>query len=308
MLIYVALQAAYILGLLPSQLSGGWAHLGYKNDFGPLAGLASILGLTWLAVLLYADAFVSPADTGLIYTTVTSRISYAMARNGNAPEHLARINRNGVPWISVIVTFFAGLVIFAPFPGWQKLVGFITSATVLSFASGPVVLSSLRRQLPEAPRPFRLPAGDVISYLAFFSSNMIVYWSGWATDFKLFAAVGIGLVVYAAWRAFTRTIAHPAFHWKSFSWVMPWLGCLALISYLGSYDGGRGVITFAIAWPLMAVFSLVIFAWAVAVRLPADRVREHLAEMEHEHQDDAAYPDDVAVPSSVDDRAGRHAT
>ncbi len=65
---------------------GGWSDLSFKNDFGPLAALASLLGLGWLAILLYVDAIVSPGDTGLIYTTVTSRISYAMARNGNAPE------------------------------------------------------------------------------------------------------------------------------------------------------------------------------------------------------------------------------
>ena len=51
------------------------------------------LGLGWLAVLLYVDAIVSPGDTGLIYTTITSRISYAMARNGNAPQTLAPHHR-----------------------------------------------------------------------------------------------------------------------------------------------------------------------------------------------------------------------
>src|SRR5699024_2395332 len=106
----------------------GWASLELANDFGPLAAIAGTIGLTWLAVLLYIDAVVSPADTGLIYTAVTARVSYAMSRNKNAPERLATVNSAGVPWVSLILTFLAGIVFFLPFPGWQKLVGFVTSA------------------------------------------------------------------------------------------------------------------------------------------------------------------------------------
>ena len=57
------------------------------------------------------------------------------------------------------MTFVVGLVVFLPFPSRQKLVGFITSATVLSFSSGPLVVGALRRQLPDQQRPFRLPVG-----------------------------------------------------------------------------------------------------------------------------------------------------
>ena len=71
------LQVAFIGALDPATLSssGGWANLAFKNDFGPLAALATILGMGWLAILLYVDAIVSPGDTGLIYTTSSSRVS-----------------------------------------------------------------------------------------------------------------------------------------------------------------------------------------------------------------------------------------
>ncbi|MGH8114849.1 MAG: APC family permease, partial [Rhodanobacteraceae bacterium] len=94
-IIYIALQIAFIGALPESALAHGWSHIGTTFSggiggkalaFGPLATLATTLGLTWLALLLYIDAFISPADTGLIYTTITARISYAMGRNGNAPS------------------------------------------------------------------------------------------------------------------------------------------------------------------------------------------------------------------------------
>jgi amino acid transporter len=251
--------------------------------YGPLAALAGVMGLGWLAVLLYVDAFISPADTALIYTTVTARIAYAMGRNGNAPRALARVNARGVPWISVILTFVVGLVFFLPFPGWQKLVGFVTSATVLSFGSGPLALLAMRRQLPRQARPFRLPWVHGVAYLAFLSSNLIVYWSGWDTDWKLLVAVLIGYVVLALheWRCRGRT---PPMEWRAGAWVVAWLAGLGLISYLGDYPavdkhaGNLHLFNFAEAIGLIAAFSLLVMYLAMRWRLPPERVQAHLGE------------------------------
>jgi amino acid transporter len=241
------------------------------------------MGLSWLAILLYIDAFISPADTGLIYTTVTARISYAMGRNGNAPRALAKVSDRGVPWVSVIVTFVVGLIFFLPFPGWQKLVGFVTSATVLSFGSGPLALVAMRRQIPRQARPFRLPAATLIAYLAFLSSNLIVYWSGWATDWKLFIAVLIGYIVLVLHEARNRETT-PPLEFRSGSWVVAWLAGLALISWLGDYPalsahaGNLGILGFGWAIVVVAVFSALIMWLATSQRLPAERVLDHLKE------------------------------
>jgi amino acid transporter len=276
-IIYVALQLAFIAAVDPGTLasSGGWAKLEFTNDFGPLAAIASAIGLAWLAVLLYADAVISPADTGLIYTTTTSRISYAMARNGNAPESLARTNRSGVPWISLVVAFVVGLIIFLPFPSWQQLVGFITSATVLSFASGPLVLAALRRQAPDHPRTFRLVGGDAIPVLAFYASNLIVFWAGWRVNWKLFVAVLIGVVLLGVFHVTGQLTAK--MEWRAgATWMVPWMAGLALVSYLGPYGGGQDVIGFGWSFVVLAAFSVVIYVLALAVRLHPDAVAEHV--------------------------------
>lgn len=278
--IYVGLQVAFILAVRPGDLSGGWAKLDFPGSFGPLAATATILGLGWLAVLLYIDAVVSPADTGLIYTTVTGRISYAVAKNGTAPQALARVTRRGVPFISLIVAFVIGLIIFLPFPSWQQLVGFITSATVLSFGSGPLVLAAMRRQLPDRERTFRVPGGDVIPYFAFLSSNLIVYWTGWVTDWKLFVAIGIGFILLAVFRAIG---IGQEMNWASgLSWVVPWLVGLLVLSFVGSYDGGRGWLSGLVSIPVIAVFSLGIYLLAVRARLAPAVVERHIADAEAE--------------------------
>jgi len=275
--IYVALQIAFIGALNPSILtkSDGWAHLSFANDFGPLAALATLLGLGWLAVLLYADAIISPGDTGLIYTTITSRISYAMARNQNAPRALANTTSRGVPLVSLIVTFLVGLIVFLPFPSWQQLVGFITSATVMSFASGPLVLASLRRQVPDHERPFRLPGGHIIPVLAFWCSNLIVYWSGWDIVWKLMLSVLLGFVLLAIFHV-TGASRQPLDFKAGASWLLPWLGSTALISWLGDYGGGIGVIGFGWSILILLGVSVAVYAIAVANRLAPEEAQRHI--------------------------------
>ncbi|WP_084210864.1 APC family permease [Pseudonocardia acaciae] len=75
--ILIFLQVA-VTGAVPADaLAGGWAHLALADGFGPLAGLAGAVGLTWLVVLIRVDAVVSPFDTGLIYAASAARVSYA---------------------------------------------------------------------------------------------------------------------------------------------------------------------------------------------------------------------------------------
>lgn len=297
-IIYVALQIAFIGALPEGALVNGWANIGTSftggldhiaATFGPLAALAAVMGLSWLAVLLYIDAVISPADTGLIYTTVTARLSYAMGRNGNAPKSLAKVNERGVPWVSVILTFFAGAIFLLPFPGWQKLVGFVTSATVLSFGSGPLALVAMRRQLPLQERPFRLPWVHVLAYLGFLSSNLIVYWSGWDIVWKLMIAVIIGYIVLGAHEARFHRFT-PKLEWRSGSWVIVWLIGLSLISWLGIYPEGHSagnldMIGFGWSIIVLAVFSAFIMWLATMVRLPAEVTREHLREPVSLHPD-----------------------
>ena len=286
-LIYVLLQVAFIAAVEPSALSDGWAGVSgqLENSAGPLASIATTIGLGWLATLLYIDAVVSPADTGLIYTTVTGRLSYAMAKNGNAPRALARTTPRGVPLISLLLTFVVGLIVFLPFPSWQQLVGFITSATVLSFGSGPIVLAAMRRQLPEHPRPFRLPGGDLLPFLAFYSSNMIVFWAGWDTNWKLFLAVALGFVVLAVFYATSRD-SMPKMDWKSgATWALPWLGGLCLISYLGDYPeqskhaGNTATIGFGTGSLVMLALSAFVYWLALKVRLSDGEVAANIERM-----------------------------
>ncbi len=288
--IYVLLQIAFITALPEYTLADGWAALSFAEGeaAGPLAGLALVLGATWLAVLLRVDAVISPADTGLIYAGVTTRLSYANARNGNAPQWLTRLNSRGIPWLSVVLMFVVGCLFFLPFPGWRQFIGFITAAIAISFGAGPVAVGALRRQLPDQPRPFRLPFGDLLPYLAFLASGLLVFWSGWAIVEKTLIALLVGYVVFVVYSMVARH-RMPPLDLKAGSWFPIWVGGLVLLSYLGDIDasapaasgivldGGDGPIGLGWGAVILAVFSALVYAWAVIFRLPAHRAAAYVS-------------------------------
>lgn len=285
--IYALLQVAFTLAVPADALAraDGWRSLSLENDFGPLAAIAGAVGLTWIAVLLYADAIISPADTGLVYTTIAARVSYAFGRNGNAPRWLASTSRRGVPWWSLVLVYGIGLILLLPFPSWQQLVGFITSGTVISFAAGPLVVTALRRTEPDRERPFRLPGGHVIPLLGFYSANLIVYFTGWSTNSKLFITILIGFAILAVLEVTGRgDTRRPPLHFAAGWWVLPWLASLALVAWL--LDPETHARLFLLGFPIVAVISIAVYALAISRRLPRARMDEYIEDAEREAQDE----------------------
>jgi amino acid transporter len=264
--VYVLLQVVFIAALPHAAFADGWAKLHFEGISGPWAGLATLVGLGWLSVVLYLDAVVSPGGTGLIYTTATSRVSYGLARNGYAPKVFARTDRRGVPWFGLIVSFVTGVVCFLPFPSWQELVGFITSASVLMYAGAPLAYGVFADRLPHRERPYRLPGGRAVAPLSFVVANLIVYWSGWDTLWRLGVAIVLGYLLLGgyAWYAVRAGLPDaPRPDWKAARWLPVYLLGLGLISWQGGF-GGTGRL--GLWWDMLVVtvFSLAIYYWARA--------------------------------------------
>jgi amino acid transporter len=273
-LIYTMLQVAFIGALTPATVAHGLAHI--TNPLiiaGPFAGVASLAGLAWLATILRIDAFISPSGTGLIYTTGTSRVSYGLARNRYYPQIFSRTSANGVPWVGLIFAFFVGLLFLLPFPSWHSLVGLITAASVLMYAGAPLSLGAFRRQVPEANRPYRMPGAAFLAPAAFVVADLLIYWSGFEVIWKLGIVLVIGYVIIGICMAFDQN--RPPLDWKSAVWLPAWLLGMGIISWQGQYSGGAVAapvntnhIPFWWDMVIVAAFSLVIYYWAMATRLP----------------------------------------
>ncbi|MDF2691435.1 MAG: yveA 2, partial [Gammaproteobacteria bacterium] len=277
--LYIGLQIAFIGSLDSTMLKSGWTHLAFPGDTGPLVGIAGVLGLAWLVKLLYADAVVSPAGAGFIYATSTARIVYGMSKNGDFPGLFSKTNAEGFPYWAVALNFVLGMVLFLPFPGWQQMVEFLVSAAVIAYAVGPVSLLCLRKQLPNAARPFRLKAAGFCCALAFYFCNLMNYWIGWETISKLGIAIAVGFA-YLFVRYFMGKTDRQRFNLKAVLWVAPYLGGLVLISYLGAF-GGKGYIPFGWDFVVVGIFSLVILWLALATRMPDVEMQYNAYQQEH---------------------------
>jgi amino acid transporter len=287
--IYVLLQVVFIGAIPASQLSGGWAALADHHGLinGPLAFVAGASGLAWLATVLRIDAFISPSGTGLIYVTSGSRVGYGLARNRYYPQIFQRVDKNGVPWVSLILAFLFGLVFLLPFPSWSALVGLVTSASVLMYAGAPLSLGALRRQVPDHVRPYRLPAASVLAPIAFIIANLIIYWSGLETIWKLGVVLVIGYVIIGVCMALDPQ--RPPLDWRSAQWLPVYLIGMGIISWLGQFSGGAekppvntNTLPFGVDMLVVAVFSVLIYYWAMATRLSRAEVL-NLVERQAEH-------------------------
>jgi amino acid transporter len=293
--IYITLQVIFLGALPSSQIGHSWAHGAYTAMTGPFAQLATLVGVGWLAAILYADAIISPGGTGLIYTTSTSRVSYGLSRNGYFPTVYESTDRRGVPWFGLITAFVVGCVCFLPFPSWTSLVGLITAASVLMYAGAPLAFGVFRRRLPHAERPWRAPFGSVLAPAAFVVANLLILWSGWATDWRLGIAIAIGYVILAATRILGLNPRSPQLDLRAASWLPFYLVGMGVIVYLSDFGPLQNPV-FPLWWDMVAVavFSLIIYFWAMAVALDTERIEDMIGDVVLPEEEDIGAPEPAA--------------
>jgi amino acid transporter len=283
--IYLLLEIAFIGGLDPANLVHGWSQPVPKGDFGPYATIAAAAGAGWLAYVLYLDAFISPAGTGLVYLGTSSRLAYGMGRQRTLPPALATLTGRGIPVYSVLLAFLVGELAFLPFPSWQSLVGLVTSATAIMYAFAPVTLAALRRSDGARRRPYRLPLATVLAPTGFVFANLVIYWGGFEATWKLLVAIVLGHVVFALTRVLTRHAAPEPLNWRGAVWIWPWLVGMTAIGLAGRY--GRGAREWLPNWVDLVVvvgFALAIFALAVRVAMGSGYVTRAVAQEEGEEE------------------------
>lgn len=191
------------------------------------------------------------------------------------PSALSRTTAKGVPAISLVVAFVVGCIGFGPFKSWSSLVGAVTGATAVMYALAPIALSALHASDADRPRTYRMPLPKVMLPVAFVSANLILYWGGWAINWKVLSSIGFGLVLF-----FLGAVWKHSFRWdmlRSSWWLVVWLPGIAVISYLGQYDTPHP--TIPSGWDLVTVivFCLAVYVLAGASRLEPNGVTEEVA-------------------------------
>ena len=274
--IYILLEITFIGSLNPADVAHNWSNpLGKgSTDLGAYYTIALGAGVGWLATILLIDAVISPGGTGLLYLGTSARLSYALGEDEALPDKLTDTNKRGVPVWSVLLAFVLGEIVFLPFPSWASLVGLVTEATAIMYAFAPVSFAALRKCDGDRARPYKTPMPKVMAPAAFCGANLIIYWSSFDANWKIFLAIAIGVIGYALALTIRKEWSRPDIAVRSWVWVPVWMAGMYLIGLFGRY-GGHNVLPDT-PWDLLVVilFSLAIFYWAE--RLPMD--------VEHVHQ------------------------
>lgn len=277
--VYLLLQFAFLTCIHKQDLLGGWASMHLTGGNSPFAAILSHGHHTFLLAILYLGAIIGPLAAGLMYMSSASRSLYAMSKNDYLPLLFQKLTTQGNPFAAIVINFAFGMFMFAPLPGWNKMVGFLTSLMALTYAISPVCLLALRDQAPTQHRPFKLPFIRLWTWLAFYICTLLSYWSGWTVISKLAIALILGLIVLFSYHHFTKRGRELTFHWRASIWVWPYFSGLILISYLGNFGQGLGRIPFGWDFVIIGIYCIFILWLSQRYKLPASVTQGYIAKL-----------------------------
>ncbi|MCP0886699.1 APC family permease [Ligilactobacillus sp. WILCCON 0076] len=260
-IIYILLQVAFIGAVKPSLLNHGWQGVNFSS---PFADLAILVGLNWLSVLLYIDAFVSPFGTGVAFVATAARTLASMTKNGHVPTWLGRLERRYmVPRFALIADFILSVILVLFFRNWSTLASVISASTLIAYLTGPVTAFSLRKLRPNFKRPVKSKLLPVLAPTSFVLTSLAIYWAMWPTTIEVIFVIALGLPIYFyyEWRYGIKNWKDQV---KGSLWMIVYLIFISTMSYIGSTSfGGKNILPYPTDFIIIIVVSLLFYRWAI---------------------------------------------
>lgn len=233
-ILYIVLQSTFITSMPTEMLhENGWSGINFNS---PFADMAILLGLNWLAILLYMEAVVSPFGTGVSFVAVTGRVLRAMEQNGHIPKFLGKMNKKYmIPRVAIIFNAIISMVMVSLFRDWGTLASVISTATLVAYLTGPTTVISLRKMAPKMHRPFRANLLKFMAPFSFVMASLAIYWAMWPTTAEVILIIILGLPIYFFYEY--------KMNWKNTKkqiggslWIILYLIVLAFLSFIGSKE------------------------------------------------------------------------
>ncbi|MDD9138173.1 APC family permease [Fructobacillus sp. CRL 2054] len=259
---YILIQSTFITAIEPSEIAKfGWHGIDFQS---PFADLAILVGLNWLSILLYTDAFISPFGTGVSFAASTGRVLAAMASDKHIPQFIGKINKKyGIPRMAMVTDAVLSMIMVSLFRSWATLAAVISTATLIAYMTGPVTVMSLREMAPNFTRPFKSKSMKWMAPLAFILASLATYWAMWPTTIEVILIIILGLpfYFYYEWKqGFTWEKTKKQL--KGSFWLLSYLIVLSIESYIGSVEfNGVGWVHYPWDFVMVAFVSLAFYAW-----------------------------------------------
>lgn len=234
LIIYILLQISFVGAIDPVTITtGGWHSLDFTS---PLAQLAGLLGLNWLALVMYVDAAISPSGTGIIYVGSSARIFTGMAEDGQMLKVFAKEHhKHQVSRLSIFVTLVICMSLVVFFDNWDKIMVVVSVFLLISCLAIPVSFVKLRKDHANRARTFKMPFGLTICYITYIAISYLLTQCG---RVPLELSLGFHVVLFTLYGAtyykkVTSILKAFASSWSIFVY-------LAIMLYFGIIqDAGR---------------------------------------------------------------------
>ena len=200
-LLYVLANVAYIvaLGAADAAATDHAAADAVTRLFGPAAGRVVT------AVILVS---IFSAANSLLLTT--PRMYFAMARDGVFFRRLAVVHPRYRTPSFAICAMGAWSALLAVSGTFEQLLTYVVFAGWIFYALGAASVFVFRKKLPDAPRPFRVPAYPITPLLFIASATLLVLNTVMAQPQRAaggIVVVLIGIPAYVTWRRHAATAA-----------------------------------------------------------------------------------------------------
>lgn len=260
--LYILLQSTFITAMPPHQLAKyGWQGINFNS---PFADLAVLLGLNWLSVLLYMDAFVSPFGTGVSFVASTGRALQAMAGNNHIPHFVGKIDaRYGTPRVAMVVNAILSMAMVSVFRSWGTLASVISTSTLIAYLTGPTTVVSLRKMAPNFKRPVTSAHLRIMAPLAFVLASLATYWAKWPTTVEVILVILLGFpfYLYFEWRTGWANTKKQV---QGSAWLLTYLIFLSVMSLIGSQEfNGLNWIHYPYDFLVLIIGALLFYYWGI---------------------------------------------
>ena len=203
----VTVSAVYILVTLAALGAPSWTEFG-----GQQAGLATILdnvtGSNYWGTVLAAGAVISIFSVTLVTLYGSTRILFAIGRDGLLPSMFAKVNPrsmtpvNNTVVVATVVSLLAGLVPL------DSLADMVSIGTLVAFITVSVAVIILRVREPNLPRGFKVPGYPVTPVLSVLACGYILISLHWYTWLAFGAWVSVVLAFYFLWGRHHSALNH----------------------------------------------------------------------------------------------------
>lgn len=197
--IYVAAATAYVAGIGPAAVMA-------SNKVAADAA-RTVLGGSW-GKIITLPIIISMLTAAQANSMMSARVYYAMARDGIFFEPMGRLHeRYNTPAVAIVSAALVAAVL-AGTGTFDVLLQYVIFVGWIFYGLGGLAVIALRRRLPDAPRPFRVP-GYPLTPLLFAASGLAIVVNTVIQDPKKgvigIGATVLGLPAYYLWQRFSAT-------------------------------------------------------------------------------------------------------